>query len=73
MVAFGAKVFCHLRFFFIQLKDTFNAILLSLKMPYERFFHKGFKTEICGFKNCKIESEVVNISVGHSVIECNFD
>ena len=43
--------------------------LLSFKVPSERFFHKVFKTGItlCGFKNCKIESEFVNILVGHSV------
>ena len=40
-------------------------MFLSFKVSSERFFHKDFKT--CGFKNFKIESEVVNISVGHSV------
>ena len=40
---------------------------------FTRFSKQVLLFEINGFKNCKIESEVVNISVGHSVIECNFD
>ena len=31
-------------FFDIQFKNTFNLILLSFKVPSERFFHKNFKT-----------------------------
>ena len=32
-----------------------------------RFLKLALLFEICGFKNCKIGSEVVNISVGHPV------
>ena len=39
------KKICRLRIFFdIQFKNTFNLILLSFKVPSERFFHKNFKT-----------------------------
>ena len=55
-------------FFDVQINNTSNLILLSFKVPSKSFFHKFFKTdlfEICGFKNCKIGSKVVNISVHH--------
>ena len=56
-------------FFDIQFINTSNLLLQSFKVPSEsfftRFFKKGLLFEICGFKNCKIESEVVNILVGH--------
>ena len=52
-------------FFFI------NLILLRFKVSSERFFTRISKQVllfgICGFKNCNIESQVVNISVGHPV------
>ena len=57
--------------FDIQFKNTSNLILLGFKMLSESFFHKFLKQillfEIYGFKNCKIGSEVVNISMGHPV------
>ena len=31
-------------FFLIQFKNTSNLILLSFKVPSERFFHKVFRT-----------------------------
>ena len=34
---------------------------------FTRFSKQVLLFEINGFKNCKIESEVVNISVGHFV------
>ena len=45
----GRVVWCQFFFrfetsFVIQFKDTFNLILLSFKVPIERFFHKFFKT-----------------------------
>ena len=55
-------------FFDIQFKNTSNLILLSFKVPSERCFHNVLKQ----VKNFKIESEVVNISVGHSVIIYQF-
>ena len=43
----------------------------QFKVPPKSFFTRISKQVlyfgICGFKNCKIESEVVNISVGQSV------
>ena len=47
--------FCVLRNFFdIQFKNTSNLILLSFKVPSERFFTRFSKPvllfEICGFK-----------------------
>ena len=60
-----------IHFLKIQFKNTPNLILLGFKMSSESFFHKFFKQvslfKICGFKNCKIGSEVVNISRGHPV------
>ena len=61
--------FCTLRHFFdIQFKNTSNLIFLSFKVPCKSFFSRFSKQdllfEISGFKNCKIESEDVNISVG---------
>ena len=67
------NLFCCLRFFFfdIQLKNTSTLTLLSFKVPPERFFQKVSKQVLlfylCGVKSCKIESEIVNILVGHSV------
>ena len=60
------KRFCRLtKLFDIQFKNTSNLILLSFKVQSERFFTNFSKQvllfEICGFKNCKIESEIVNI------------
>ena len=37
----------------------------NLKDFFTRFSKQVLLFEICGFKNCKIESEFVNISVGH--------
>ena len=65
------KICCLRNCFDNQFKNASNLTLLSFKVPSERFFHKVFKTgvtfEICGFENCKIECEVVYISVGHYV------
>ena len=40
-------VFWNLRKIFeIQFKNTTNLVLLSFKVPSERFFHKNFKTDL---------------------------
>ena len=60
-------------FFWYQFKNPSYLILLSFKMPSERFFHKDFKQmllfEICGFKNCKIDCEAVNILVYANLVK----
>ena len=38
-----------------------------LKAFYSNFSKQVLLFEICGFKNCKIGSELVNISMGHPV------
>ena len=69
-VVWCKDLFCFLRHFFgIQFINTSNLLLLRFKVTSESFFTRFFKQvllfEICGFKNCKIESEVVNILMGH--------
>ena len=69
-VVWFKDLFCFLRHFFnIQFIYTSNLLLLNFKVPSESFFTRFFKKvllfEICGFKNCKIEFEDVNILVGH--------
>ena len=64
--------FCCLRNCFDnQFENASNLTLLSFKVPSERFFTRFSKQvlffEQCGFENCKIESKVANISVGHYV------
>ena len=49
-----------------------HGILFFLQIHVRKDFFTRFSKQvllfgICGFKNCKIESEVVNILVGHSV------
>ena len=45
MEGHGAKFFLRFENFFdIQFKNTSNLMLLSFKVPTERFFHKVFKT-----------------------------
>ena len=42
---YSAKNVCHLtQFLDIQFKNIYNFILLSFKVPSERFFRKFFKT-----------------------------
>ena len=64
--------FCCLRNCFDnQFRNTSDLTLLSFKVPSERFFTRFSEQvlffEQCGFENCKIESKVANISVGHYV------
>ena len=67
------KICCLRNCFDNQFKNASNLTLLSFKVPSERLFHKVFKTGVTfefffeSFENCKIESEVVYISVGHYV------
>ena len=57
-------------FFDIQFKNTyfqFNFPRFHLKDFFTRISKQVLFFDICGFKNFKIDSEVVNISMGHSV------
>ena len=58
-------------FFDIQFKNTSNLISPSFKVPSKNFFPRiskqGLLFDICDFSIFKIQSEIVNISIGHPV------
>ena len=62
------KFFCRLtQVFDIQFKNTSNLIFLGFMIPSKRILKQVLIFATSGFKNSKIESEAVNISVGHSI------